>query len=299
MKLIKLLLEQEGAPRVLVMAGGGGAGKTTFLKQAGIQNIPILNPDKFVEDQDIPLAAASKMVEKQVEDLTDQGKSFVWDTTASNPRKVKDLIDKGYEIMMVMVYTHPLISFLSNFERERRIPKAGVFGTWESSYSLMGEYRKMLGDNFLLIQNTRDGKYNKQIEDFNQAAGKGPEALKDFIDSLGVDTKSTFSKPFSLPEDQEEEFQTLLDQSSVPQDDESALKELRKDFAKNSHLYDKQGPGRLDTRFAAIESRRQQANERYYNLLEKIGSMVSSPELKQLKTNNPEEVMSKAREFLA
>ena len=299
MKLIKLLLEQEEAPRVLVMAGGGGAGKTTFLKQAGIQNVPIINPDKFVEDQDIPLAAASKMVEKQVEDLADQGKSFVWDTTASNPRKVKDLMDKGYEIMMVMVYTHPLISFLSNFERDRRIPKAGVFGTWESSYSLMEEYRKMLGDNFLLIQNTRDGKYDKQIEDFNQAAGKGPEALKDFIYSLGVDTKSTFSKPFSLPEDQEEEFQTLLDQSSVPQDDESALKELRKDFEKNSHLYDKQGPGRLDTRFAGIKSRRQKANERYYNLLEKVGNMVNSPELKQLKTNNPEEVMSKARKFLA
>ena len=31
MKLIKLLLEQEGKPKVLVMAGGGGAGKTTFV----------------------------------------------------------------------------------------------------------------------------------------------------------------------------------------------------------------------------------------------------------------------------
>lgn len=299
MKLIKLLLEQEGAPKVLVMAGGGGAGKTTFLKQAGIQNVPILNPDKFVEDQDIPLAAASKMVEKQVDQFTEEGKSFVWDTTASNPQKVRDLLSKGYEVMMVMVYTHPLISFFSNFERERRIPKAGVFGTWESAYSLIEQYRKMLGENFLLIQNNRGGKYDKQIKDFNQAAGKGPEALKDFLDSLGIDTKSTFSKPFSLPKDQEEEFQTLLDQSDVPQDDESALKELRKDFAKNSHLYDKQGPGRLDTRFAAIESRRQKANERYYNLLEKIGSMVNSPELKQLKTNNPEEVMSKARKFLA
>lgn len=299
MKLIKILLEEPQSNKVLVMAGGAGTGKTTFLKQAGIQNIPILNADKFVEDQDMPLATASKAVEKEVMQFTEEGKTFIWDTTASNPQKIRELLSKGYEVMMVMVYSHPLLSFLANFNRERRIPKAGVFGSWEAVYSLIEEYRNMLGDNFMLIQNTQGGKYDKQVQDFNQAAAKGPEALEDFLASLDVDTSSTFSKPFELPEEQEEEFQVLLAQSNVPQNDESALKELRKDFAKSPHLYDKQGYSRLDTRFAAIKSRRQKAKEKYHSLLEKIGDMVNSSKLKQLQTNNPEGVMKRVKQFLS
>jgi len=209
MKLTDLIFEADGKPKAVVMAGGGGAGKSTFLKQVKT-DIPVLNPDKYVEGQDMHLAVASKMVEKEVEEMVAQRKSFIWDTTASNPAKVQGLLEAGYDVMMVMVYTHPIISFISNFQRERKIPKIGVLSTWAGSYSLIEQYRKMLGSNFHLVSNTRGGQYDKEIKGFNAAAQKGGEALKDYLESLGMETKSTFSKEVDMDKEDAEAFGALI-----------------------------------------------------------------------------------------
>ena len=133
-KLLDLMLEQDQTkPKAVVMAGGAGAGKSFLIDKLGLISLPMFNPDKYVEDPNHPyhnnLAAASGQVDKDVEAAAETGKSFVWDTTASNPSKVKNLLDKGYDVFMVMVYTHPMVSFISNFSRQRRVPKAAVFST--------------------------------------------------------------------------------------------------------------------------------------------------------------------------
>mgnify|MGYP001219086529 CR=1 FL=1 len=132
-KLTEIILEQTGRPKAIIMAGGAGAGKSYLLGQLSLQSLPQFNPDKYVEDPEHPaynnLGAGARLADKEAEDLAASGTSFVWDTTASNPQKVKDLKDKGYDIYMIMVYTHPMISYISNFTRdsERNVPAAAVF----------------------------------------------------------------------------------------------------------------------------------------------------------------------------
>ena len=140
MKLTQIILEQDGRPKVLVMGGGGGAGKSYVLDQIKIPSgVEIFNPDKYVEADNMHLAAASKLVDSEVENAKEERRNIVWDTTAANKQKVLDLIEAGYDVMMVMVYTHPIISFISNFQRDRKIPKAGVVSTWANVYSLVDD----------------------------------------------------------------------------------------------------------------------------------------------------------------
>ena len=118
-KLSEIILEQTGRPKVIVMAGGAGVGKTFLLNQLSLSSLPQVNPDKYIEDPEHPaynnLGQGARLADKEAEDLADKGTSFVWDTTASNPKKIQDLINKGYDVFMVMVYTHPMISYISNF----------------------------------------------------------------------------------------------------------------------------------------------------------------------------------------
>ena len=298
MKLTDLIFEADGKPKAVVMAGGGGAGKSTFLKQVDT-NVPVLNPDKYVEGQDMHLAAASKMVEKEVGEMVDQRKSFIWDTTASNPAKVQGLLEAGYDVMMVMVYTHPIISFISNFQRERKIPKIGVLSTWAGSYGLIEQYRKMLGSNFHLVSNTRGGQYDKEIKGFNAAAQKGGEALGDFLESLGMETKSTFSKAVEMGKEDAEAFGALINQTDIPQDDAGGMKYLQRDFLKTKHLYDKQGIDRLKKRYDAYLKQKANADAKYINTLEQIADLLSSPAIKGMEAEEASSVAGKVQQFLS
>jgi hypothetical protein len=198
-----------------------------------------------------------------------------------------------------MVYTHPMISFLSNFERERKIPKIGVLSTWQGAYSLIETYRKMLGDNFHLVSNTRGGKYDKQIEAFNTAAQKGGQALSDFLDSLDVETKSTFSKEVEMSKEDAELFGSLLNQTDIPQDDEGGMKYLQRDFLKNPSLYEKQGFGRLEKRYEAYLRDKEKRDQKYISTLESIAATLQSPAIKGMEAEEASAVAGKVQQFLS
>ena len=106
-ELLSLIQEQIDKPKAVVMAGGGGTGKTFLLKQLDLTSLTQFNPDKYVEDPDHPyykkLSPATSQVGKDVEAAAEKGISFVWDTTASNPSKIQKLLDQGYEVYMIMV----------------------------------------------------------------------------------------------------------------------------------------------------------------------------------------------------
>ena len=155
-KLLNLITEQTGKPKAIIMAGGAGAGKSFLLNQLQLGSLPLINPDKYIEDPDHPafnnLGAGARQADKEAEELGAQGTSFVWDTTASNPKKIQDIINSGYDVYMIMVYTHPMISYISNFSRSRNVPSVAVFSTWRNVYQLIEQYNKMLKGNLSIFK---------------------------------------------------------------------------------------------------------------------------------------------------
>ena len=133
--MIKLLdiLREAMAPKdkMIIMAGAAGSGKSTLISKikSAAPGFEVINPDKYVEDKDSPmynnLALSSMQVDdKDVPAALDNHQSFIWDTTASNANKlfgglyrrkeVPGLLNQhpDYDVMMIMVYAHPIVSFL-------------------------------------------------------------------------------------------------------------------------------------------------------------------------------------------
>ena len=310
-KLTDIILEDKRSKKVIVMAGGGGAGKTyvlSLLKDLGLQSLPIVNPDKYVEDPDHPmynnLGAASKQAEKDALAMADANKTFVWDTTAANTKNIELLIDKGYDVYMIMVYTHPMQSIVSNFKRERSLPKASVFSTWRDVYNKIGIYQKMLGqDKFSLYLNIRP-EFEKEAEAFNTAAKNGATGIKDYLENYsnktGIQYKSSFSKPFNLSSDAEKAFDEEMQGIDYDKDNESLVKQIQKYWFK---FYDKNGTGpgqdKMKKNIKNWYDNKDRNDTKYDDILSSIAAMLSEPKfLKQLQGSSIEVIDKKVQTFL-
>ena len=202
--MIKLLelLKEVMAPKdkMIIMAGAAGSGKSTLISKikSATPGFEIINPDKYVEDKDSPMynnlmQSSMQVDDKDVPDALANHKSFIWDTTASNSAKlfggtykrkeVSGLLNNvpGYDVLMIMVYAHPIVSFLRNFARERRVPKIGVISTWNSVYGNIDTYKSKLGDNFIMYESPSN-EYEQQVKEFNEAVKQG--RLYDWLEEL-------------------------------------------------------------------------------------------------------------------
>ena len=202
--MIKLLelLKEVMAPKdkMIIMAGAAGSGKSTLISkiESATPGFEIINPDKYVEDKDSPMynnlmQSSMQVDDKDVPDALANHKSFIWDTTASNANKlfgglykrkeIPGLLNQhpDYDVMMIMVYAHPIVSFLRNFKRERRVPRVGVISTWNSVYGNIDTYKSKLGDNFIMYQ-APDDEYQNEINGFNEAVKQGK--LYDWLEEL-------------------------------------------------------------------------------------------------------------------
>ena len=202
--MIKLLelLKEVMAPKdkMIIMAGAAGSGKSTLISkiESATPGFEIINPDKYVEDKNSPMynnlmQSSMQVDDKDVPDALANHKSFIWDTTASNANKlfgglykrkeVPGLLNQhpDYDVMMIMVYAHPIVSFLRNFKRERRVPRMGVISTWNSVYGNIDTYKSKLGDNFIMYQ-APDDEYQTEINGFNEAVKQG--RLYDWLEEL-------------------------------------------------------------------------------------------------------------------
>lgn len=308
MKLIRILLEASKKPKAIVMAGGGGVGKSYLLNLLGIKNIPIANLDKFVEDPNSPgynnLAKANSMVNQQAQEYANEKQSFVWDTTASNPKKIQELIDKGFDVYMVMVYTHPIVSYISNFTaRDRNIPASAVFATWNNVYNLIDTYNKMLGGNLSIFINDRGGKYDKEIESFNIAAKNGIEGIKEYLKRYNAENetgKSSYRNPVEFNQEQEQEFLKSTKGFNWNKGNYSEDRAIKSLFSKQ---YEKDGtaPDIKDYEKALDKYRTERAKqtEKEEGVLNSIADMLFDDKFqKKLKHSSPQAIKQNINSFI-
>ncbi len=170
MKITQIILESRHRPKLVVMAGGAGTGKSYLINQLDLGSLPLVNPDKYVEDPNSPaynkLSPGVALANKEAEAMAEDKTSFVWDTTASNPKKIDLFLNKGYDVYMVMVYSHPVIAYISNAKRQRRVPSSAVFSTWRNVYKLIENYNKKLKGNLSIFINDRGGEFSEYVASF-------------------------------------------------------------------------------------------------------------------------------------
>ena len=308
MKLTQLILEARNKPKLVVMAGGAGAGKSYLLNQLDLGSLPLVNPDKYVEDPDSPaynkLSPGVALANKEAESLSNEKTSFVWDTTASNPAKVKDFLNKGYDVYMVMVYTHPMIAYISNSGRERQVPSSAVFSTWRNVYQLIEDYNKMLKGNLSIFVNNRGGKYEKEVKEFDTAAQNGAAGISDYLERYNEKNDiggSSFRQPYEMSKQEEEEFYNAVKDVDYDTENYSEDRALKKYF---TDWYRKNGTGpgddKMKKKLASHRKTAQSSAERAKDVLDNIGEMLFNPVFQEkLKHSTVPEVDQKIQNFLA
>ena len=307
-KLTDLILEATTRPKVVIMAGAAGAGKTYLLNQLSLDSLRQVNPDKYIEDPDHPaynnLGAGARQADKEAEDLADEKISFVWDTTASNPEKVQSFLNKGYDVYIVMVYTHPMIAYAANFARKRNVPGSAVFSTWRKVYQLIDQYNKMTKGNMSIFVSDRGGEFDKEVEAFNTAAKNGPAGIKDYLKKYNEENGiegSTFFKPVEISTQEEEEFKKATSNIDYDRDKRSEDKALKQAFLK-AYRANGVGPGddQLKVALKKYRDRKEKNDKKADEVLDNIADLIFSPLFqKKLEHSTPQEIDKKVQAFLA
>jgi len=312
MKLIDIILaEQTNRPKAVIMAGGAGSGKSYLLNQLNLGSLTQFNPDKYVEDPDHPyhnnLGAASVQIEKDVLAAAEDKISLVWDTTASGVKfdeNLNKILKMGYDVYMVMVYTHPMISYISNFKRGRNIPASSVFSTWRNAYQKIENFRTKLKGNFSIFVNDRGGEFKKEIDAFNTAAKNGVNGIKDYLKAYNDRTgagKSSFFRPVEMSQEEEQEFNKAVVNIDYDKDNRSEDKAIKQAFLKS---YQKigTGPGEDKLKDAVKKYRENKVrnDEKSDAVLNSIADMLYSPKFQDLlQHSSPQEIDQKVQSFLA
>jgi len=308
MKISTLILEKRNRPKLVVMAGGAGTGKSYLLNQLDLGSLHLVNPDKYVEDPDSPaynkLTPGVALANKEAEALSDEKTSFVWDTTASNSSKIKMFLDKGYDVYMVMVYTHPMIAYISNFSRNRNVPRSAVFSTWNNVYALLDTYNKMLKGNLSIFVNSRGGEFDKEVKGFDAAAKNGAAGISDYIQRYNKanDTgKSSFRQEYKMSDQEKQEFYNAVKNVDYDTDDYSEDRALKKYF---TDWYRKNGVGpgddKMNKKVASHRKSKENETVKQKNILDSIAADLYDPTFQEkLKHSTPAEIDSRIQNFLA
>jgi len=311
-KLSDLILESTSGPKAVIMAGGGGTGKSYLLNQLSLDSLQQFNPDKYVEDKDHPyynkLGPASNQTAKDAMAAAKDKISFVWDTTASGKgfqKNLDTLLSLGYDVFMVMVYAHPMISYISNFmARERNIPASAVFSTWRDVYTKIEDYNKKLKGNLAIHVSDRGGKYKKEVEGFDTAAKNGLNGVKDYLEKFNEKNNvggSSFFQPVEMSKQEEEEFIKHIGSLDYNKDNRSEDKAVKLAFLK-AYRKNGVGPGQDVLRDTVKKYRDKKADrdQKADEVLDNIVDMIYNPTFQEkLKHSTPAEIDQKVQAFLA
>ena len=316
--LIEILKEAVNGPKAIILGGGAGAGKSYTIKnllgdldeKSGIftpkgssMEFKYMNPDVYIEREGMSLGQAMGKFKEVFQDTQDKKENIIWDTTGANLKNTLSQLP-DYDKFMVMVYTHPIISILQNAKRDRKLPLDAVIKTWNNVYGNIADYKKALGDRFVLIQNIIPG-YEKEVEAFNKAAQGGKDSLEKYLTDLVAKDegkfKSSFSKEFNFSSKEiEDAFNSTLPQSSYTKEDDAILKNVKKEFEKE---YNKKGenPGVqvLDKKLKSARNTKARNMKNRDENLQGVVNKLTSPEFKDIiEPSSDEEVKSKFQNFI-
>ena len=197
-KLVNLLLEVQGKPKALILAGAPGAGKghilrgldlgglNTFniddtfidlLKQSGVSlNLKSHGPEERSAAAKAMAAASRKHKKELIPNAIANKESFILDGTSAsqkNTLKLKgELEAAGYEVFMLYVYTDLERSLKQNQDRfeksdgkDRSLAPAIVLRTWNSVTQNYNQYKNEFGDKFASVANTLKDEKLGNLED--------------------------------------------------------------------------------------------------------------------------------------
>ena len=169
-----------GVFKAVFLMGGAGAGKSTVVKELGLQalGLKVVNTDKAFESGlkkaglslDLRGADFTKVdpIRKKARDIT--AKNFdaylgnrlgmIFDTTATDTtriKKYKKLLDAiGYESKMIYVNVSLDNAQKRNASRPRKLPAEIVQSEWEKSQKNVATFRSMFKKDFVEVMNDDD-----------------------------------------------------------------------------------------------------------------------------------------------
>ena len=209
--LVSLLKEvYGGAPKAIIMTGGAGVGKSTFLNAIEphlTADVKIFNPDTFNPDDDPKkpnIVKNNKLIRTQAIPKAIQAhQSFIYDTTGQNYQETLNVVQaaqaEGYKVMIITLYSSPIVSFLRNFSRDRSLPRYAVLDNWAKVYKNVEDFSKIPNIEYLLVQSPLSKEEVNAVSAFERAF-KGNELDEYFKELLQKDPdkfKSSFRKPES------------------------------------------------------------------------------------------------------
>lgn len=175
-KMVNIL--KSGRPKAIILGGPAASGKSTLIKKLPtvLEGYKILNVDKYYEvfiseeglnpdhtkwtPQERSLGGklmgkAHKANKEERDLLISNFQNIIIDTTSGSfnitLKLYKKLEEQGYDIFMIGVYSHPLITLKRNQNRDRRLLSSIINRTWADYVGLIPQYKKLFKQNFSLI----------------------------------------------------------------------------------------------------------------------------------------------------
>jgi predicted kinase len=206
--LLSILNEiYNNSPKAIIMTGAGGIGKSTFLNTIEphlTSDIKIFNPDTFnpEDDPNKPnIVKNTKIIRTQaIPQAIASKQSFVYDTTGQNfpetAKVIQDAQAAGYKVMVITLYGSPIVNFLRNFSRDRKLPKNVVLDNWAKVYKNIDSFSKIPNIEYVLVQTEMSPKEQKNVNEFERAYKSNDleEYFKQIISQDPERFRSSFSK---------------------------------------------------------------------------------------------------------
>lgn len=177
-KLIDLLYENQGNPKVIFLAGAPASGKSYLSKQLIPSSFTKINVDDVYEEtlkksglgtkqKDFNpeqlskagelMAQAREITKKKLDTLSQSKQNLLIDGTGASSKtllaKKQELESLGYQCLMLMIYVSPLTALERNKQRDRSLMPGIILRTWRDVYNNINVFKQAFKNNFRLINN--------------------------------------------------------------------------------------------------------------------------------------------------